>query len=309
MKFYLLTIIFSLVSGMSSTHAAEAQFCDNYAATAVKQQIGNVSQSCAEKGARWSPSYTKHRAWCLGTSKAKANKELEARNNSLASCGADTYKINWNTLPDIPAVWDRLFNQRIEAVKEDDVKGVQVMHENGVNLSHVKDQNFGTILYHAVDYQAEKTAAYLLNQGGNPKITTNAGGSALVGMLQDKKINYRMLGSLLKYGFDPNYGGEGSFDEAFPLLLAAKRNDYTAVSMMLKSSGNPNLRLDATSLLYATINRNMSMIKLLIQSGANPNLSGKFSGCLPLDRALQSGSQSIIKFLKSKGAKTSKHCL
>jgi len=308
MKRQLLIALALFISSGTHLQAADARFCDNYAKTAVKQQIANVSQSCAERGKRWSPSYLGQKAWCMRVSKAVASKETEARNSALGSCGADTRKINWNTLPNIPSVWDRLFAQMLEATKKDDVVAVRVMHANGVSIRHDEGGNNGTILYHAVDNQAEKTAAYLLSQKANPRATTNGGGNALAKMIEDRKINYRMLGALLRGGFDPNYGGEGYSDSYFPLLLAAKKNDYTAVQMMLRAGGNPNLRKDSTPLLYAVENRNMSMVKLLIQSGANPNLSGAMSPCLPLDKARKSGSRGIIQFLESKRARSSRGC-
>jgi len=304
----LLTAAVLSIGISTNLHAADPQFCDTYAKTAVKQQIGNVAQSCAEKGSLWSPSYVTHSAWCAKATKDTALKQTEIRSNALGSCGADSRKINWNTLPDIPAVWDRLFAQMLEATKQDDVEAVKVMHANGVSINHNEGGNNGTMLYHAVDRQAEKTASYLLSQRASPSATTNGGGNALSKMLEDKNINYRMLGTLLKKGFDPNYGGQGRGDAAFPLLLAAKKNDYTAVQMMLSAGGNPNLKRDETPLLYAIGHRNMSMVKLLIQSGANPNLSNTRSPCLPLDKALKSGSRGVIDFLKSKGANTAPNC-
>ena len=310
MKFQLFTLklftTLTLSIGLgTSLQAADARFCDSYAKTAVQQQIGNIAQSCAEKGSKWSSSYIGHKAWCMRATNSNASKQTEARESSLGSCGADSRKINWNALPDIPAVWDRLFVQMLEAAKKDDVNAIRAMHGNGVSINHKKG---GTILYHAVDHQAEKTAAYLLSKRANPRATPNGGANALSKMIEDRKINYRMLGALLRGGFDPNNGGRGRSDSDYPLLLAAKKNDYTAVSMMLKAKGNPNLKRDETPLLYAIANRNMSMVQLLIKSGANPNLSGSKSRCLPLDKAIRSGSRGVIQFLKSKGARSAPGC-
>ena len=308
MKSYLIAMLLLVISQSTTLHAAESSFCDRYAKTAVKQQIGNIAQSCAEKGLKWSSSYINHNAWCLGVSESIATKEIASRNSSLASCGADARKFNWNTLPDIPYVWDQLFGQMLQAAKQDDVVSVRLMHSNGVNINHDVSANNGTILYHAVDNQAEKTASYLLTQNTNPKATIKGGGNALSKMVEDKNINYRMLEMLLKRGFDPNYGGEGFSDSAFPLLLAAMKNDYTAVHMMIKAGGNPNLTRDSTPLLYAVANRNMSMVKLLINSGANINMKGNKSSCLPMNQARKSGSRSIIEYLESKGAKSAQDC-
>ena len=306
--FQLLTTIGLSIGLSASLQAADARFCDNYAKTAVKQQIGNVSQDCAEKGSRWSSSYIGHKAWCMGASKANASKESEARSSALGSCGADSYKINWNTLPNIPTVWDKLFVEMLEATKKDDVEAVKTMLGNGVNIRHDYQAKDGTILYHAVDLQAEKTALYLLSQKANTKATSKGGANALSKMIEDKSINYRLLGALLKGGFDPNYAGQDTSDMAFPLLIATKKNDYAAVQMLLQAGANPNLKRTETPLLYAVANRNMSMVQLLLKSGANPNLSSAMSSCLPLDKAIKSGSRSVIEFLKTKGAKTAPNC-
>ena len=308
MKSYLVPLLALVFCQSSTLHAADSRFCDSYAKTAVKQQIGNVAQSCAEKGLRWSSSYINHKAWCRGVSESDATKAIAERKNSLASCGSDARKFNWNTLPDIPYVWDKLFAQMLQATKQDDVIAVKLMHANGVSIHYDEGSNNGTILYHAVDNQAEKTSAYLLTQKVNTKATTKNGGNALSKMIEDRNINYRMLEMLLKGGFDPNYGGKGYNDNYYPLLLGAKKNDFTAVKMMLKAGGNPNLKRDSTPLLNAVENKNMSMVKLLVESGATLNLRGNASACSPLDKAYKSGSRSMIDYLESKGAKRSQGC-
>ena len=182
------------------------------------------------------------------------------------------------------------------------------MHANGVSIHHQYGFNYAAILYHAVDLQAEKTAEYLLSQGADPKIIPNGGGNALAKMLENPKVNYRMLRMLLKKGFDPNYGGEGYADDYFPMLMAAKKNDLKAMQIMLQAGGNPNLARDTTPLLHAIRHRNQTMIHLLMNAGAKPNLAGNYPMCNPMDEALKTGSQSIINYLKAKGAKASGHC-
>ena len=303
-----LILLLSIGLSASIAQAADANFCDGYAKTSVKHQVANVAQSCNEKGSGWSPLYITHKAWCRDVSRGVASKAIKDRNQSLGSCGADIRKFNWDTLPDIPLVWGRLFDQMLAAVKQDDVEAIKLMHNNGVKISYNAGPSKQTILYKAIDLQAEKISRYLLSQNASTKISSHGGNNALSKMIDDKKINYRLLNMLLKGGFDPNKGAKGSGDQAFPLLLAANNNNYAVVKMMIEAGGNPNLTKTATPLLYAVANRNMSMAKLLMASGANPNLSGNGSSCLPLDKALKSGSKSMIDFLKAEGAKSHPSC-
>lgn len=304
----LFTIGLTLNSG-SSVKAADSQFCDNYTQTSIKQQLANIAYNCKQTGLRWSPLYEGQKAWCVSVRESIANGETDARNTALSSCSATTQKLDWKKLPDIPFVWDRLFNQMLQATKIDDVNAVKVMHAHGLSIHHQLDFNNGAMLYHAVDHQAEKVAEYLLDQGASPQVTTNGGGNALGKMLEDPIINYRMLAMLLQKGFDPNYGGESYSFDAIPLLLAANKNDYRAVDLLLTAGGNPNVMLDFAPLFFAINQKNMTMVKRLVEAGANVNMQVGMSNCdYPLNLAYRAGSLGLIEYLKSKGARLQPGC-
>ncbi len=304
----IVAVLFCSLGIQTSLKAADNRFCDHYAQTAVKQQVANIAEGCGGKGLRWSPLYVEQNAWCRTVRQTIANNETKERNKVLTSCGTDIKKIDWSNLSRRTLVWDELFDLMKEAAKKDDVIAVKVMHPNGVSIHHQYGFNYAAILYHAVDLQAEKTSEYLLSQGADPQIIPNGGGNALAKMLENPKVNYRMLAMLLKNGFDPNYGGEGYVDEYFPMMVAAKKNDLQAMQILLKAGGDPNLVRDATPLIYAIRNRNQTMIRLLIESGAKPNLAGGFPMCSPMDEATKTGSQSIINYMKANGAKPSGNC-
>jgi len=66
--------------------ANSAQFCDNYAQTAINQQSVNLQKNCGNKGNRWHMNFAKHRDWCMSANKPKAQFERNARVQKLAQC-------------------------------------------------------------------------------------------------------------------------------------------------------------------------------------------------------------------------------
>ena len=284
--------------------AADARFCDGYAKTSIKQQMVNVVAECKQKGIRWSTLHKGQYRWCTTVRESVANKETKFRNDALAKCGVSINENLWD-YPKYPSAQSWLYNSMANAVKKDDVVSVKYMHKEGVEFTDNAGDNDGGLLYLAVDHQAEKTAKYLLTKGQKPTQIPNGGGNALSKMIEDKKINYRMLAMLLKNGFDPNYGGEGYSDDYFPMMLAARLNKYRVMQMLLKAKGDPNLGRDQTTLIFAIKNRNMSIVKMLVNAGADVNKRGSYpDGHLsPLDIAQKSGSGGMVKYLKSKGAK------
>ncbi|MGB1010224.1 MAG: ankyrin repeat domain-containing protein [Thiolinea sp.] len=306
MKKIILSILFLCAP---AAQAADSRYCDHYAQTAVKQQVANIAHSCNQTGLRWSPLYVGQKKWCATVRREVADKETKARNAALLSCGTNMQKINWNKLPHVPGVWDALFAQMLAATKKDDVVAVKVMHANGVSIHHEEGFNNGTLFYHAVDIQAEKVSEYLLSQGAKvDESTPNGGGSALSRMLSDAKINHRMLAMLLRMGVDPNAVVEGYSDSVFPLIAAVENNHQQAVQMLLNAKANPNLFRDNPALHYAVDNRNMNIVKMLVNAGADVNAKDLYGVCTTLDKARKSGSQGIINYLKSRGAKPGPNC-
>ena len=117
-----------------------------------------------------------------------------------------------------------------------------------------------------------------------------------------------MLAMLLRMGVDPNAVVEGYSDSVFPLIAAVENNHQQAVQMLLNSNANPNLFRDNPALHYAVDNRNMNIVKMLVNAGADVNAKDLYGVCTTLDKARKSGSQGIINYLKSRGAKPGPNC-
>lgn len=312
----------------SSAWAADARFCDQYARKSIQQQVVNVGQGCGNTGLRWSPLYEGQKNWCLTVRQAIAEAETQARETALRSCGTTSAPVNWRNLPDQPGVWDRLFAQEMTALKQDDAVSIEVMHRHGIDINHDEGFNNGTILYHAIAQQAEKSAHYLLRQGVNPNRTTNGGWNPLNNMFirydpqQRKyvstKANPALLQLLLNYGADPNsYGelGPGSL----PLDEAIDSNQLQAAVLLLRAGANPNLHDPGVDpiLIRAITGKNHEAVVLLANSGANVNYGRGGMACkdkpdsdniLPLDIALKIGANMIAQVLRNQGARTAAEC-
>ena len=284
--------------------AADGRYCDNYAKTSIKQQFTNIVKSCRQQGIRWSSLYQGQYDWCRTVRIKFADNETRIRNQALQNCGTSLDEKAWEKTENTSAAtW--LYLSMQAAAKKDDLTAVKYMQSLGVVTSDPGGDNDGGLLYIAVESQAERVSKYLLSIGKNPKQIPNGGGNALAAMLNNKKVNYRMLGMLLRNGFDPNYGGEGYSDSYFPVLQAAIKNDYQAMLMLLKAGGDPNVSRDSTPLIYAIRNRNMSIVRALLGAGADVNASIPDNFCeKALDAAVRSGSASLVNTLKSKGAKS-----
>ena len=303
MKYSWTALVITLFASQSLL-AASPSFCDQYAKTSIKQQLSNITASCNQKGLRWSALYAGQNAWCRTVRQSIAENETNERNKALAKCGAPLSKAVWKDDEKFPSASYWRYTEMQAAAKKDDLIAVKFMQSEGVLTSDPGGDNDGGLLYISVDHQAEKVSKYLLTQGKSPQSIPNGGGNALAAMVGDAKVNYRMLAMLLKNGFSPDYGGEGYVDDYFPVLMAAKKNKYRVMQMLLKAGGSANIARDSTPLIYAIKNRNMSMVKMLVEAGADVNKVGAVDGhLLPLDIAEKTGSRGLMNYLTSKGAK------
>jgi hypothetical protein len=86
--FVVATLVF-FSSGLSVAHAADPQFCGQYARAAINQVRGALANApCIGRlqGARWSSDYNVHYNWCLGASFGAAGNERDARTSELRAC-------------------------------------------------------------------------------------------------------------------------------------------------------------------------------------------------------------------------------
>jgi hypothetical protein len=78
-----------LLTGWTTSHAADPGFRRQYARASLKQVHGALADpACAGglQGARWSSDFTVHYEWCLGASNGAASAEREARARFLRGC-------------------------------------------------------------------------------------------------------------------------------------------------------------------------------------------------------------------------------
>lgn len=313
----------------TNLRAADTAFCDHYARTAIQQQLANIAQGCGQTGLRWSPLYTGQYQWCLTVRQSIAHAETQTRETALQRCNTQSStQLDWDSLPNIPWVWDQLFAQEVEALASDDATSIEVMHKHGVNIHYDEGFNNGTILYRAINHQSLNISRYLLQQGVDPNRTTNGGQNPLNTMFkrydpQQRKYvkteaNTELLQLLLNYGMNPNSFGElGGGD--LPLDLAVENQQWDAAILLLSAGADPNLHdFGSTPLLIRTIQKgDHAGVTLLVNHGANVN-QGRFeqsckdkpdnADTLPLDIALRNNLQNIAQLLKNRGAKTAAEC-
>jgi len=160
-KNYWLATSLIILSASTSTHAAGARFCDAYARTGVAQHISNLAHGCNQTGLRWSANFIGQKAWCRTVRRVIAEGETRARRAALTACGVPAnIRKPWNTIS------NRHQNDIIAAavgrMPADDVRSLRIFNREGVDLRHEWDGNYGTVLFHAIDNQAEKSVRYLI---------------------------------------------------------------------------------------------------------------------------------------------------
>ncbi|MBX2806818.1 MAG: hypothetical protein KTR19_12655 [Hyphomicrobiales bacterium] len=74
-------------SGMASAQN-RAEFCNEYAESAVDQNKANTDRDCNFNGPRWSNNRTRHFAWCMLFPR-QAEAEQDARKENLRECRQD----------------------------------------------------------------------------------------------------------------------------------------------------------------------------------------------------------------------------
>ncbi|MDR0645566.1 MAG: ankyrin repeat domain-containing protein [Elusimicrobiota bacterium] len=89
------------------------------------------------------------------------------------------------------------------------------------------------------------------------------------------------------------------------LVLAAQKNNYGLVAVLLDKGSNPNLpdqNDGETALIKASRNGHIDMMNMLIIANADPNQQSR-RGTTPLTAAIQNGSPMPVTFLMSNGAR------
>jgi len=317
-KNYWLATSLIILSVSTSTHAAGARFCDAYARTGVAQHISNLAHGCNQTGLRWSANFIGQKAWCRTVRRVIAEGETRARRAALTACGVPAnIRKPWNTIS------NRHQNDIIAAavgrMPADDVRSLRIFNREGVDLRHEWDGNYGTVLFHAIDNQAEKSVRYLIKID-NPNRTSNAGPNPLANLVRDPVVNYRLLRFLLRHGATPNSFGELNSNSSIPLPVAVTKRDLRSVKELIYiGHADPNFYeiSEEPPLITALKNRDKRIAMILIRAGANVN-RGIVGLCadvrnarndkMPLDYALEMGNHRVINAIRGAGGRTVAQC-
>ncbi len=319
LKKYYLSLSLLILSVPAISHAAGERFCDSYAQTGVAQHVSNLAHGCGLTGLRWSANFIGQKAWCRTVRRVIADGETRARRAALTGCGVPAnIRKPWNTIGYRQK--DDIISAAVERTRADDVRSLRIFSREGVNLKHEWEGNYGTVLFHAIDNQAEKSVHYLVHID-DPNRTSNAGPNPLANLVSDPVINYRLLRFLLQNGSNPNSFGEMNSNSSIPLPLAVAKRDFKAVNILINvGHANPNFyaQSETSPLLTALRNRDKRIILKLIQAGANVNqghsgicsqLHNARNDKMPLDYALEMGNSTVIRAIRDRGGKTAAQCV
>lgn len=300
-------------------YAASEKFCDDYANKSVAQFLSAEMYDCNVKGSRWSSDFYGQKKWCKSVRQAIPMAETKARYQALKQCGVGTSK-SWSTLH--YQRQEDYIQMAIGAANSNNVQTLKTLKQAGASITAPAMQgNDGTPLAYAITSQSFDAMRYLL-KFSSPNQASNAGLSPLGHLLNNKKINYKLLRYLLQHGASAEYIGSRLEDSALPLYIAVSKNDLRAVRELLHiGKANPNESLDKSILVKALKQRNKAIILELIYAGADVNQSGgrretiKCSELktwnsykMPLDYALEMGDGAVIYTIRKRGGKTQRQC-
>jgi hypothetical protein len=89
------SLLLTVVGSATPAGAAGPGFCHDYAQAALRQVRGaHEHRRCEfrtenQNPARWSTEYRTHYDWCLGASREDADRERDARRETLEHCARD----------------------------------------------------------------------------------------------------------------------------------------------------------------------------------------------------------------------------
>jgi cytohesin len=160
---------------------------------------------------------------------------------------------------------DALNELLVEAIRADDMPGIQRTLEAGADASH--ELSSGPII-----------------------------------IVVATKGNAEALGLLIEHGADPNaVGGTGHT----PLTMGAHQGHTSVIEVLLDAGVDPNqpdgTRTDATALVNAADEGHVEVVELLLERGADPNL-GDRQGETPLMFAAKQDVPQSIEALLAHGA-------
>jgi ankyrin repeat protein len=175
---------------------------------------------------------------------------------------------------------------------------IKVLLENGAD-PNLKNNYGGTALLSATQRNSLEMAKMLLEKGANPNISTAYGQSSLSAAVNNQQKE--MVELLLKNGADINFRPTGGHTPLFSAIL--KKDLAMAHYLIAKGAAVDGIsgREDYTPLWAASNIGHIPLMKLLLDKGANPNYA-QSQGVTPLMAAAESGSTKALSLLLSRGA-------
>jgi len=174
---------------------------------------------------------------------------------------------------------------------------VQILLENGAN-PNLLDNDGGTAMMEASHRGYTDIVRLLLEYDANPNIIDNGGFTSLIEASKGGYIDVVRI--LLEHGADPNRHDK---DGQTSLMWAAKGGHVDVVRMLLKHGVDPTTqRKDGqTSLMEASRDCHSDTSKGFIEHGVDPNMR-RFDGRTSLMLASESGHIDVVRVLLMLGA-------
>lgn len=154
----------------------------------------------------------------------------------------------------------------INAVRQQDIKAVQALLQQGVDVNEPQADG-ATALQWAAYHDNVPVAEALLRAGANVKAANQLGITAVI--LASANGNPAMVDLLLKAGADPNAGPTGG---ATPVMTAARVGSADVVKLLLAHGGNANAKetlQGQTALMWAAAERHPDVVRVLVEGGAD----------------------------------------
>lgn len=265
-----ISLLFAATSSQAQIHITETDGCGSYAAKAVYQFRSQQAAGCGYSGLRWNEDGAGQHNWCRTVRPIEAENETKARATEILKCINPSASYNPN---DFGIGVDTLNSELSLAASRGATERMQQLIAAGADFTSLSMD----LMSNAIDSKKYKTIAFLQRMGVPLSTSGNNPLLNFISSSYNNDNNIEMLKWLLKNGINPNdIGGNGYT----PLREAIQYDNEEVVALLLKKGANPNLDIQG----------------------------GNCTTIMPLDLAVDSGNEEIIKKLRRAGAKTQAQC-
>jgi ankyrin repeat protein len=155
----------------------------------------------------------------------------------------------------------------IEAVKRQDLRGVEALLKQGADVNQQQESDGATALQWAAYVDDVPILDALIRAGAKPNLANQLGVTPL--MLACANRNPATVDLLLKGGADPN---AKSGDRESPVMTAARVGNPAVLKMLLEHGGDANAKealQGQTALMWAVSQQHPDVVRLLVDHGAD----------------------------------------